>query len=1188
MINGRIRGTGFFFAIVLAAVFAVPFHLPAQDRRLNDDIGTADQLDPSSAMSRYGAAVFVWVDARGGAVNIFGHRATPEGMPAGTGANFRVTPPGWSGFQFNPDVAMDDLGRFVVVWDEKGRGGQDIYGRIFAANGTPLGDAFEIAGEPDAGEALTNACVAMDSVGNFTVCWNWQSGHQSDIFIRRYDAAGTALGPAGRINAQLTGYSKNPAIGMNRSGRFVVAWEDNLTGQSDIIAQCFDSTGAMVGGNFEASNMPGQTNPAQNPAVDALEEFEERRGWFCVAFSCKGPGDRASDIHGYFFKGEEGSRTVTISDSTLEAEDSHPDIATVYMRGYMVAWQSSEGSNIYRCYVGGDGPIPSVYFPERVNEPAGVQKFPCVSWGNESTLFAWSDDRNGNSDIYAQWEGNRCPTYVYAGSGFDGMVPLSWYHAYGDDQSVSYNISRFATTQDSLDMMIEAGYYPRLEDYDFVDAVDPSTRAYPKLMLDWIDRNVVQGRIYRYIVQADIVDENVGFSGSWHVSASSTGFRIHSTWTEAAPVIDGFLDPDEWMEATEVTISNPDASRPVTLYIMNDDSALYIAANDLNDNILDLMNALSFLVDRDHSGSWDAASTSDEGAYQILSAATGFTGYYGDYPDGFRQMGIILLPADLAGAVSATSGHIQYEARLDIPASPGSTIGFAASVNDPGVYYRREFPYAGMWPPGALWDAAETLGDLVLAEKPTEGEWLMINQGPRRRSWAADEDVLYPPFTGIGEWILDDSLYAGDLLYKDGLLFAGIWSSYMTISGIGAFDVAGGTGSWYFEIPATNKQVSFYPVLNGSDLFCGAMRGGDIHVLDQGSGEIRWTEELWCDRMITDGSRVYSSLRHTLYCSDAADGEILWRYDILDAPVGSRPDLPDYAADESAVYIADCLDLYALDKETGTLLWQTENTGYPFLAVDENFIYTQHENAFVARRKSDRGVAWSYSIQNKEYFYFDGDGIAVSDLHLCFACTDTATRQGELYCLDKSGGNLLWQHLYDTTMVFPPVIANGVVYAAGLRYHPDNTSEHWVKGFQADTGEELFSDDSEPYFGQPIVAGHALFVPAKGGVKIFTNGPVQVASPLPVNVPSEFRLAQNYPNPFNPITLIRFSVREAGPVTLKVYDVLGTEVAELADRRFEAGTHELIFDASVLASGIYLLRIQAGDSHAVRKMVKVQ
>ena len=171
------------------------------------------------------------------------------------------------------------------------------------------------------------------------------------------------------------------------------------------------------------------------------------------------------------------------------------------------------------------------------------------------------------------------------------------------------------------------------------------------------------------------------------------------------------------MGAAEVPVRNPDAPEAVMLYVMNDENALYVAAFDRNDVIVDPLNFLGFTVDKDRSGSWDAASPSGEGAYQVTSTAVAFTGYYGGYPEGFRMMGMALSPAGLQGAVSASSGYVQYEARLDIPAAPGSTIGFAAWVNDPGALYRREFSSAGEWPAGALWDAAETLGDLKLAEE---------------------------------------------------------------------------------------------------------------------------------------------------------------------------------------------------------------------------------------------------------------------------------------------------------------------------------------------------------------------------------------------------------------------------------------------------------------------------------------
>lgn len=85
--------------------------------------------------------------------------------------------------------------------------------------------------------------------------------------------------------------------------------------------------------------------------------------------------------------------------------------------------------------------------------------------------------------------------------------------------------------------------------------------------------------------------------------------------------------------------------------------------------------------------------------------------------------------------------------------------------------------------------------------------------------------------------------------------------------------------------------------------------------------------------------------------------------------------------------------------------------------------------------------------------------------------------------------------------------------------------------------------------------------------------------------PKEFALFQNYPNPFNPSTKIRFQVMDFGLVTLKVFDVLGREVATLVNERLEPGRHERVFDASGLTSGVYFYRLQAGTSLQVRRSI---
>ena len=85
--------------------------------------------------------------------------------------------------------------------------------------------------------------------------------------------------------------------------------------------------------------------------------------------------------------------------------------------------------------------------------------------------------------------------------------------------------------------------------------------------------------------------------------------------------------------------------------------------------------------------------------------------------------------------------------------------------------------------------------------------------------------------------------------------------------------------------------------------------------------------------------------------------------------------------------------------------------------------------------------------------------------------------------------------------------------------------------------------------------------------------------------PTVFELAQNYPNPFNPTTTIRYELRNDGLVRLKVYDVLGTEVATLVNEEKAAGRYEVNFNASALASGVYIYKLQAGSFINSKKMI---
>jgi len=84
---------------------------------------------------------------------------------------------------------------------------------------------------------------------------------------------------------------------------------------------------------------------------------------------------------------------------------------------------------------------------------------------------------------------------------------------------------------------------------------------------------------------------------------------------------------------------------------------------------------------------------------------------------------------------------------------------------------------------------------------------------------------------------------------------------------------------------------------------------------------------------------------------------------------------------------------------------------------------------------------------------------------------------------------------------------------------------------------------------------------------------------------SKYSLHQNYPNPFNPVTSIQYAIGSRQFVQLKVYDVLGNEIATMVNEEKSAGTYELNWDASNLPSGIYFYKLQAGEYAETKKMI---
>lgn len=157
---------------------------------------------------------------------------------------------------------------------------------------------------------------------------------------------------------------------------------------------------------------------------------------------------------------------------------------------------------------------------------------------------------------------------------------------------------------------------------------------------------------------------------------------------------------------------------------------------------------------------------------------------------------------------------------------------------------------------------------------------------------------------------------------------------------------------------------------------------------------------------------------------------------------------------------------------------------------------------------------------------------------------DTDTLQFNEYCYDLENGWVLLSAQPDSGI--------NILVEASVSWDIDIGITNWDN----DKGNFLFFNTSNP---------------------VFTNSEE--------NLPEYFMLYQNYPNPFNPSTSMQYTINSRQFVTLKIYDVLGNEIATLVNEEKSAGKYEVRFSASSLSSGVYFYKLEAGKFIDVKKMI---
>jgi len=390
--------------------------------------------------------------------------------------------------------------------------------------------------------------------------------------------------------------------------------------------------------------------------------------------------------------------------------------------------------------------------------------------------------------------------------------------------------------------------------------------------------------------------------------------------------------------------------------------------------------------------------------------------------------------------------------------------------------------------------------------------------------------------------------------------------------GTGGNDGGNNGGSWSNVYSFTQGQIICSLLYDNNTIYAGTLGGKIYKSIDNGNN---WT-------LINNGMNVgfiWSFVKNGSYIFAATENGV-YRYDGNNWTLTSLngKDVHTLTVHGSVIFAGTWG--YGIFKSTDNgNTWLPENSGLGyFLTVQSLTVYNGEIFAGTiggGLYKSTDGSTWTKVTCDYQLIWSLG-----STDNAIFAGT-----YGDGLYRSTDGGSTF------TKLVSIPVsfIYSIVTDASGNIFVSSLTNGVFVSSDNGDTWTALGMNG----FGVSTLMVNPstsdVYVGTKEGAVYKMNGLNGATAVDNVNeIPTEFKLAQNYPNPFNPSTTIEFAVPAAGSFNVKVYDVIGREVATLMDKDVNAGNYKVTFDASRLASGIYIYRLVGNNVNITKKMMLIK
>ncbi len=368
----------------------------------NDDVyGGCQQKGPDIAVAPDGGFVISWYEFRDGDADIWFQRFDSVGNPIGV--NERVNTDATLGWQGDPATAIGIDGKFIFSWEDRRQiGNSDVFCQRFDERGYRLGDNFRVSDSAAAGDqSISSVHIAPN--GTALIVWDDRRyGLTGDIFAQFLNPDGSLRGDNFRVNDDAIGWANQyePDVSGDDSGRFVIVWMDgrgNNPSDWNIFCQRFRLNGTRIGNNFLVTpddSIQWSPRVAAGHSGDFVVCWNDRR---------RGNWDVYAQI--YNPQGEPVGGNFRVNTDTGNSQQLLGDVAINSFNEFIIVWSDNRDGDddIYAQRFDLSGSRLGPEFKINDDPDSTAQNMPTVAAHPDGGYWiAWADARSGDYNIYCQ------------------------------------------------------------------------------------------------------------------------------------------------------------------------------------------------------------------------------------------------------------------------------------------------------------------------------------------------------------------------------------------------------------------------------------------------------------------------------------------------------------------------------------------------------------------------------------------------------------------------------------------------------------------------------------------------------------------------------------------------------------------------------------------------------------------